>query len=403
MFSPYVTSKTAETVLGDGMSVDLHLLFEAEQFASGASSLNALRRLLDAGHRIFHVAELHAKIFLVPGKYLSIGSQNLTRSGTVRREMTVTTDSPDAATAAVELVGPWVLERTPVTREMIDEMQVRIGPLAQLFDTARKQAAAAQEGFLAAMEVKERERQAESERQRQRGLHHRLAELGASLLARRQSVTGAVGVVTRMDRGNGRCSLVVRDDVDLTSWVVGAKTYKLKDFHRYLCVLEDIGSLGWARVVRSRITFIQPGLDRRPVKIEGERFRLVFDCSRTSGDGNVIIEVFDVTGSVLLCAVDAWYSPGNLEIISVLPSAEPRRAWSPFNKSADPERMANWIRGNLGAFRHLVMPEFTEPFQYGRGNADGPEADRFFGPVNTRIRLRVVLENDVPVLVATRL
>ena len=55
--SPYLTSRTAETVISAATSEDaeIYTTFSAENFAAGASSLKTVRLLLDAGFHVYHL------------------------------------------------------------------------------------------------------------------------------------------------------------------------------------------------------------------------------------------------------------------------------------------------------------------------------------------------------------
>ena len=61
---PDITSKTADSVLGNmsGGQCEVNTLFEMDVFAAGASSLSTLTKLMDQGHRLFHLPNLHAKL-----------------------------------------------------------------------------------------------------------------------------------------------------------------------------------------------------------------------------------------------------------------------------------------------------------------------------------------------------
>jgi hypothetical protein len=82
-FSPYVTGSCADRVLlvAGGGDVELYTVFTAEDFACGASSLRCLQRLIEGGVKVYHLPDLHAKMLLVPGQVVTIGSQNLTNGG----------------------------------------------------------------------------------------------------------------------------------------------------------------------------------------------------------------------------------------------------------------------------------------------------------------------------------
>src|SRR5262249_19530750 len=103
LLSPYLTSKTAEAILRTipGERCEVYTRFRAEDFAAGVSSIRTLGRLQEHGCALYDLPSLHAKILLVAGVFASIGSQNVTRQGTVNKEATtVFTDSE--AVAAIQ-------------------------------------------------------------------------------------------------------------------------------------------------------------------------------------------------------------------------------------------------------------------------------------------------------------
>jgi phosphatidylserine/phosphatidylglycerophosphate/cardiolipin synthase-like enzyme len=90
VFSPYLTSNTAETVVHYAIqdNSEIYTTFRAETFASGGSSLKTIRKLHEMGLKIYCLAKLHAKIVLTD-KVAIVGSQNLTRGGTLNQEVSV--------------------------------------------------------------------------------------------------------------------------------------------------------------------------------------------------------------------------------------------------------------------------------------------------------------------------
>ncbi|MES2771021.1 MAG: hypothetical protein V4623_03435 [Pseudomonadota bacterium] len=82
VFSPYITSKTAENVLSKvPCPAEIYTLFFTELFANGSSSVRTLRKLHEQGHALFDLPGLHAKIVHFPGSFASIGVvQNLRAS-----------------------------------------------------------------------------------------------------------------------------------------------------------------------------------------------------------------------------------------------------------------------------------------------------------------------------------
>ena len=106
LLSPYLTSRTAEAVLLTtlGKRCEVYTRFRTEDFATGASSIRTLGRLQEHGCTLYELPSLHAKVFLVPGLFASIGSQNLTRQGTLNKEATTVFTDPRAV-ATVQITG----------------------------------------------------------------------------------------------------------------------------------------------------------------------------------------------------------------------------------------------------------------------------------------------------------
>ena len=63
VFSPYISSPTAEKVLSIKINgiCEVYILFNAEVFINGASSISALRKILKNGYKLYHLKNLHSK------------------------------------------------------------------------------------------------------------------------------------------------------------------------------------------------------------------------------------------------------------------------------------------------------------------------------------------------------
>jgi hypothetical protein len=393
VFSPYLTSSTAETVLGEVGWCEIHLLFKAELFASGASSLLTLKKLSAARHGLFHVPDLHAKVVIDEDNFVSIGSQNLTWGGTRNREITVTLGDAASARAVSELVAPWLTDRVPITDEMIADMEELVRPLKKVFARAQAMAAKAQLEFddaLARRELAERLRAAEAADRASR-----LAEMRVSLTKRRQSVDTVFLTVVQQSRGNRVHSCVVETDADLTSWTVDGTFYSLQPLHRYLCILEDTGWIGWARVGRSRITYVSDAIahDDEGLNVNGLWLTFRFYAERSIDPPygrNVLIKLVHCKRTI--CEICAWYQPGSLEVLDVMPSA------TSLVSVQQADAIGDWIRENRTAFAKHLLPLFVSPFKY-LANLTGAQADDFFGSEGTLVNLRLVVEQGYPVLV----
>lgn len=133
--SPYLTSRTAESVICSASveHSEIYTRFCIEDFASGSSSLRTLRRLLEKGYKIFEIPRLHAKIVLISGRFVSIGSQNLTANGVRNREATaVSTITKDVARVEASL-DSWLSDRRPITLEMVTDLEFLLPPIARKY------------------------------------------------------------------------------------------------------------------------------------------------------------------------------------------------------------------------------------------------------------------------------
>jgi phosphatidylserine/phosphatidylglycerophosphate/cardiolipin synthase-like enzyme len=113
IFSPYITSNAAESVLllaEDKSMCEVYTLFNPEVFVTGGSSISTLRRLRLAGIELFDLPSIHAKMVIIKGKFASIGSQNLTTGGRRRREATITTTDEEQVQSIWEKALVWSVE-----------------------------------------------------------------------------------------------------------------------------------------------------------------------------------------------------------------------------------------------------------------------------------------------------
>lgn len=399
LLSPYLTSSTAETVLNAGTGCTVYTLFELDQFASGASSLRTVKKLKAAGHDIYHLPGLHAKVALVRGVFASVGSQNLTVAGTKRKELTVAFNDSRTTEAIANAIQPWLKDRIQVTDEMIADVEELLLPVKELFDSARKRAAEAQD----VLDARRQERLL-AEQRRQQEERERLARILAmqkALAAKPKSLQTAFCRVAISDNNNSYTyvhTLLAEDGRHLTEWTIEGQHKRLEAFNRYLCVNESTGHLGWARVVRTRITYINHALisSGAPLYIGGRFYRLRMECERAADPPygrNLRIDVVRHGSGNLICRLSAWFFPGTLEILHT-------ELIHGGIDSAESGEVAGWIRENSVSFSTIAMNELTKPFRY-QSNKAGMQANTFFGSVGTRYRLRLIEEQKNPILVAT--
>ncbi len=169
--SPYLTSRLVnEAVQSDfPHKVEIHTRFDIEAFVCGASSLATLRRLFDDGFPLFDVPRLHAKIFEHPDGFATIGSQNLTQRGTRNRESSVVIRKPALLKTLKLQLDRWVIDRRPITLEMIADAEAAIIELKPVYRALRRKCGPIErEIFAAQAERNEAARLAAEEDERKR-------------------------------------------------------------------------------------------------------------------------------------------------------------------------------------------------------------------------------------------
>ncbi|MFM0367574.1 hypothetical protein [Paraburkholderia sediminicola] len=189
-------------------------------------------------------------------------------------------------------------------------------------------------------------------------------------------------------------SLVAGSAANLTQWLVGTERYDLEPLHRHLCIIEDTGRLGWARVGKTRITYFETSF--RPVSlritIDGMNHGLSYTALSPTPERRVNLSIsVRLHGEWEVARVTAWYTPASLRIleISEVGSATPSKNRSP---------AARWLHENAEKFSRTVRESIATPFKY-TNNLTGVEADKFFG-TGRPLTLRLVLDGPFPIVVA---
>ncbi len=143
ILSPYLTSKTAEIVL-ENLDIiencEIYTVFSMENFVSGASSLRTVKILSQRGLKLYHLPRLHAKIILVPQKFVSIGSQNLTRNGVKNKEASVVICNPQEVAKIEKRLDSWIAQRQLISSGMLDEAEKSFLALRRKFCAIQREA-----------------------------------------------------------------------------------------------------------------------------------------------------------------------------------------------------------------------------------------------------------------------
>ncbi|MEG5032161.1 phospholipase D-like domain-containing protein, partial [Microcoleus sp. AT3-D2] len=142
ILSPYLTSKTAEGILRESQvaNCEVYTIFSVRNFVSGASSLKTLKILHQCGCKLYHLERLHAKMIIAPGRFATIGSQNLTRNGVKNKEASVITFDKEEVKKIMEMLdSSWLKGCKPITTEMLNELEGKITNLRKKFSLINRE------------------------------------------------------------------------------------------------------------------------------------------------------------------------------------------------------------------------------------------------------------------------
>lgn len=386
IFSPYLTSDTAELVLRSAPPeiCEVYTLFSAEHFANGGSSIRTLRTLTKEGFPLYELPRLHAKIVLISGLCASIGSQNLTRGGTTNKEATVIMTDPKEVARLERDLKPWLASRRRITPEMISDVEALLPKLVRKFRLFQKETAAV-------------DKRVQTEIARRHS--HRLRNLQAALAGVPKARKEVVARVCQIDQAswvsfslsNQTHSLLAKPQDDLTRWPMDDRVVRLERMTRYICIIEDTGRFGWARVGKTRITFIADGISGLTLSIGtrtcGMELSALWEKDKNSEENLRI--VLSPQNSLGKLEIAAWFGIDKLSISRITPA----------KSSVDLVRLATWINRHKSEFSNQVIGHLLKPFHYEK-NRLGSEATTFFGPIGSRFQLRIATVGEYPIIQA---
>lgn len=251
ILSPYITETRTLTSL-KGRQVRIYTLFSLKNFASGASDLELLKRLVATEqHEVYELKELHAKVVMDEEGFVTLGSQNLTARGEQKNlELSICIDGdslPRTCKRVRDIVKQWIEDAKPITASRLARMENDLATAKKLYRDFQRVADELQEKLNTEEEENERERRNLAQRQM------------------RDATRAAVGRLKHAE-GNRRATLCKYDsrppylglppsEESLMNWKCGNRDVSLEPQRRYLCIRED-GVLGWARVENKSITVI---------------------------------------------------------------------------------------------------------------------------------------------------
>lgn len=392
IFSPYVTSKTADRIAESaGAACELHTDFTPLSFVTGASSIGALRRVRRAGGALFHVVGLHAKVVLADDVYATVGSQNLTRGGERRKEVTVVFRDDQAVSAVKDAVRPWIQGRTPITEQDLDAMEKLVAPFRRAHLALLKDLDAQFFELTAHRATREaRARRIQALRTSLRGPRFRASS---------PKYARVEWIAHNSWFSDGNSSLRALSGTDLTRWMVGGQLVQLARLSRYACIDEESGRLGWGRIGQTRITKFGTGVTKAAtIHFGGHRYRVdIAAVSEIEKDdpSNVAVTLIPLSGGGSV-RVDGWFGVDSFEVVRTSPGVAPED-----DGAAATTLVRRALEGDSRVLIERIRSCILQSFRY-QHNLHGQEASSFLGPSGTRRRLRLLTDGSIRFIVMDR-
>ena len=225
--------------------------------------LLAIRRLISSGIEVRSLPRLHAKVLLVDGRQVTLGSQNFTGYGRRSKETSLAADADLGASTFVRILNEWFDEAVPVDGDLVDLLLER---LEQPMARARKTIQDLINSFGGV------ERSYRSEVARRRFEEHlaqaRLRSPAEALRAAASKSRFSAGQAVAWAHLNWvesreYMSLLLADNrgLDLTNWrSPDGSNVRLEHLKFYPALLGPDGRVAFVRIAESRITYVWRGV-----------------------------------------------------------------------------------------------------------------------------------------------
>jgi hypothetical protein len=281
-FSPYITHCAITDALADKKGAcRLYTEVTAAGYVAGGSKIGCLKKLFKAGVKIFHVKKLHAKVLLIPGEQVTIGSQNMTAGGRGNLEATAVWKDPKAASDTAKAVKAWMDSGLEVTEQLIKDLEAELGRLQREHRNWKNKAKDVTTDIWDKWEQEEerKRRAAEAAAAAAKKKHrwHGFKERFASDVIK--------GEVIRQGKGWSLSNREQDPPPSYCQWNVDWKKEPLSlPVGKWRpCFHLDTRQWGKARVYREVISFIDRGMGWGQVfKVRGVRYRLSLSCREPS-------------------------------------------------------------------------------------------------------------------------
>ena len=330
------------------------------------AQLLTLKVLVEAGVEVRSLPRLHAKVLWVDRHFISLGSQNFTTYARKSKEVTSVPQPPPGDSKFTQTLDQWLNASTPVTADLLDHL---IAGLKVLWATQEKAANATFQAFdelLAQyqLEAELREELAQLEAEQSAALLRRAALSFESLTRgsplRLAQTTAWASMSTAGASNTGwYTSLIADREYNLTEWVRPRSrgTLPLGRLKRYPLMVAETGRMGFARVGKTRISYVDDNVSHPNRRLSGQPISVTIRFPTSDlGRRNIVIEFQHSEHQILTCAVEALFDGENL---TVLPADEKTASeWFVglcYEHLLNPKTRNNFIHENFAFSRYKVL------------------------------------------------
>lgn len=263
--------------------------FSPESLLELPHQLLTIKKILSDGISVLTLPGLHAKILLIDDKYVSVGSQNFTCRGRRNKEASVLPSVSLEGSRFTATLIEWRKQAANIDEDFVDlllsKLRHRLKKHGELHKKFQKEFDEIQETYEHEKQEAMRRRLEELERQS----HIRMAN--GVIYASIQPLVGDLAYN----------SLLADSGYDMTNWIIKKENgatipYKLKRLSMYPAILADTLRMGFARIGKTRITYIRKGLKwtNRALKIGDLNLKVEINFPDTkTTKRNVIVKLSD--------------------------------------------------------------------------------------------------------------
>jgi hypothetical protein len=218
------------------------------------NQLHTIKKALSRGISVLSLPRLHAKVLLTDDCLVTIGSQNFTSYGRKSKETSVVPSVDLTGSRLITTLIEWRGQAEKVDADLVDMLISKLAPLIRQHKKLSKDTGSTFD------EIREQQ----EKKKRATAIQH-FDELARQSRIRMAQGSVFASVKTTIGKHGKYASLLADDKSDMTKWLIktpdgSLEEYRLNRLSIYPMILADSCRMGFARIGRTRITYIRNGL-----------------------------------------------------------------------------------------------------------------------------------------------